>query len=342
MYDPLVETAFYRELLKLAFSPATAARLRSIGAMGGVGALAGAGVGAGAQGVRGYRQAREEGAGVGGALAHGASTASAGAVTGGALGALGGAVLGGVRPGAGNAVADRFTGKDGVVGAFTRAGQRQVHGVTGWTPEGGVDSLRGGAYDAVKAEQHAKGLADAAREAPKTRMSELRRKLWDDPELNHRRAVEATAAAREATDAGLTGLPGTVRAFRRAPVDTLKKSLGLQWRGAGPAAKGLAALGAAGAVGDVYGAANNPDDPNRGARMGGGVAGLVGTAALAPVLPMGAALAAGTALSAGGHALGSVYDRSRARRASLHPEESVAAGPPPLVESAPRAAGGLP
>lgn len=342
MSDPTFEASFFRELTKLSFSPATAARLRSVGAAGGMGALVGAVGGAGVQGVRGYRQAREEGAGVGGALVHGVSTGMGGAVTGGAVGALGGAALGAVSPGAGNAIADRLNARDGVAGAFTRAGQRQVHGLTGWTPEGGLNSIRGGAWDAAKAEEHAKGLADAARAAPKTRASELRRRFWDDPELNHRRAVEATQAATEATEAGLTSLPGIAKAFRVAPVDTLKQSLGLQWRGASPTSKALAVLGAAGAGADVYGAATNPDDPNRGARMGGGVSGLLGTAALAPVLPMGAAMAAGTAISAGGHAIGSLYDRSRARNASSHPENAIGAGPPPVVEAAPRAAGGLP
>lgn len=102
--------AFQNELQKIAAGLAPAATLGVLGA--------------GLGGFSGYSRARQEGKSVGGAL----GAAGKGALTGGALGALGGAGLSKVAP--------------SVAGALGRFGQRQVHSVTGWVPQGGLAEMR--------------------------------------------------------------------------------------------------------------------------------------------------------------------------------------------------------
>lgn len=109
--------AFQDELQKIAAGLAPAATLGVLGA--------------GLGGFSGYSRARQEGKSVGGAL----GAAGKGALTGGALGALGGAGLSKVAP--------------GVAGAIGRFGQRQVHGVTGWSPKGGLAEMRMSPGDAA-------------------------------------------------------------------------------------------------------------------------------------------------------------------------------------------------
>lgn len=117
----------------------------------GLGAVGGAGIGAVGGAVSGYRKAREEGQGMAGALASGAMGAGSGAfkggLVGGALGAAGGAAAGHLNPQLGSALAKQ----ENAVGKVSRFGQRQLHGLTGWTPEGGLRSIHGGAHQQVQA-----------------------------------------------------------------------------------------------------------------------------------------------------------------------------------------------
>ena len=163
---------FCRSLEKMAGPMLQAAVQRGLGGVGagaGVGALAGAGIGT----AMGYRQARQEGAGRGQALAQGLSRAGRGAVRGALVGGagLGALQAGGVAPG----LAGSLTRAPSLVGSAARMGQRQVHGLTGWTPKGfgsaeGLRQIGGGSATAEKALEKAwssdstKGLGGAAKQ----------------------------------------------------------------------------------------------------------------------------------------------------------------------------------
>ncbi len=137
---PLLPAALTSQLAKMPGRLGNAAL--SAGSMGGIGAGAGAAIGAGISGVRGYREAKAEGADTRGALAHGALSglrgAGTGAALGGAAGLLGGGALAAARPEMAEKLRARLTESS----RLSRFGQRQVHAFTGATPAQGVGALR--------------------------------------------------------------------------------------------------------------------------------------------------------------------------------------------------------
>lgn len=221
------------------------------GAGMGVGALGGGLVGAGVQGVRGYQQAKEQGATGREALLEGAAKGLKGAGTGAAIGAgLGGAagLAGGSKA---RELASRAVQGGNPVAAASRFGQRQLHSVTGYanasTPEGlaQLRSMRAGAYGA-------KGRADAARQV----MRNMRQQGNADPKAVRKAALElqkaqrGLRAAETAEGMGLTSLPGYLKSLATNPAATLRAGMAEQWHGSGLTGKamvtGLPAMSVAG------------------------------------------------------------------------------------------------
>lgn len=217
----------------------------------GVGAASGGLLGAGVQGVRGYQQAKEQGATTGQALMGGVG----GAVSGGLTGAAIGGGLGGVAGLAGGArargVADKLVQSKNPLGATARFGQRQLHSVTGYadhrTPEGlkQLNDMRAGSWGAKQ-----------RMEAAQKNLAAVQGKSGVDPAALQKAQQEASkagvglAAAEKAQGMGLTSLPGYLKSLAHRPIDTIRAGAAEQWHGSGLGGKflfaGVPALGAAG------------------------------------------------------------------------------------------------
>lgn len=128
-----------------------------VGSGAGIGAAIGATGGALSGAKDAYTEARESGAGRGQSALHAAGGALRGAAGGGAKGLAAGALVGGAaglaRPAQTLGASKALGALDSPFGSAARFGQRQVHGLTGWTPGGSksVDALRLGANEDVKA-----------------------------------------------------------------------------------------------------------------------------------------------------------------------------------------------
>ena len=219
--NEIVLQGMHKELQKLGAIPWNAIGA-GVGSVGGAGALGGAALGAGIGAVKNYRQAKQQGATTGQAAAAGLMGAGGGALRGGALGGLagaaGGATLGAFSPQTAQAVRSRLTNAAGPVGAFSRYGQRQVHSLTGWTPEGkslreGMNEIRHGAYGAEKALNAARGeLANPRRSF----MDVLRgRTAQQGAQLRLDNATKGYEAAVRAENRGLTSIPGYAKALKQ-------------------------------------------------------------------------------------------------------------------------------
>ncbi len=279
MYDEHLLRAFQQELWKLGAPSILPARLSSVlssaGALGGIGAGVGGVAGAVHGGVKNYRAAKAEGADTRGALLHGAMGAAGGV----GKGALIGAGVGGVA-GAGASLAN--AGKAEAMraaltdrSAFARFGQRQVHGVTGAVPQGGLGQLRMDAADRagqlksltarLEADPHSMqpGIIDRARG--------LDAKTVGAKALE--RAQQSAGAAQAAQDAGLTSVPGLVRSLAKSPKDTMRLAWNHQMHGADGTTK---AMMAASGLGVAQTAASREEGESRlhhAGRVAGSVAG---------------------------------------------------------------------
>ncbi len=185
LIDEAVLQAF-REGLRKEAAPGI---LRNVGSLGGVGALGGALAGAAGGGLAHYREAREQGEDVGGALLGGLGGAFSGAAKGGLLGAGLGAGAGALVKGDLSTLAKR----PGLVGAGSRFGQRQVHSLAGNLTPQEFEGIRGGAWAARQ---------QALKGGPATG-----------------KAVQALRATEKATGIGrgsmdLTSIPGYVRSVK--------------------------------------------------------------------------------------------------------------------------------
>lgn len=278
--------AFHDELKK---SAALNARtlLGGAGAGAGVGALVGSVGGAVHGAIQGARKGREEG-GMGG-LAGGFTGAAGGAVRGAgygaAAGALGGAGVAAVRP---NAIGS-LVARDGALGAGARFGQRQVHALTGWTPKGGIESIRGGAYDARQALQSAK---------PK-----------DLPQ-----ASKALQSAEAAQSMGLTSLPGYAKALQQhGAKKVLQTDASAVWHSGGLTGKALTiGLPAATLASDIR-RPESAEGPGKGELIGRSIAGTAG-GVLGTAMPIGGQIALGAGMGAVGGLVGRGVDRLRGRK----------------------------
>jgi len=135
--------SFHDELLKTSAVPWQQIG-RAVGTFGGAGAALGAGVNGLREGYNAYQEAKDQGSGGVMAGIHGLFGGAAGAYKGGLLGGLAGSAAGAAGAhfagGTTKSIADKLLANR-VGGAVGRFGQRQVHGLTGWTPAGGAASI---------------------------------------------------------------------------------------------------------------------------------------------------------------------------------------------------------
>jgi len=229
--------------------------LGGVGAGAGLGALGGAGIGT----AMGYRRARQEGAGRGQALVQGLGGAGHGALVGAAAGGAGLGVLqaAGAAPGLAGA-ATRLPG----VGAFARSGQRQVHGLTGWTPRGfgsveGIQQMGAGSADAAK--RHAKAFKNIFSGGPKA-------------QAEMAGAAKQLAVTRKAEQMGLTNLPGFAKSLVKHPLNTLRAGAAEQWHGNPKMTAAMVGASGLGVAQELR--KKGPDAEGRGGRIAGNLASL--------------------------------------------------------------------
>jgi hypothetical protein len=306
MYDTeLLMGGFQDELTKEALLPALRPALKrvlpAVGSGAGVGSLAGA-VGGGLYGgVKHYRQARREGAETGEAVGAGLAGATTGALKGGVLGAGLGAA------GLGTAAAARrlpkaakgLTEAPGAIGASARFGQRQVHGLTGWAPEGGISKIHGGSWGAAE---------------------ELK-KLKASPKATEKglaKAEKALAAAQEAERRGLSSVPGYLKGLRKDPMGTIRAGAAEQWHSSGVPGRLLIYGWPAGAAATELA---QPSEPGEGGRLerAGEALGMLGYG-LGP-MPFGAQMLMAGGMSGGLKRLGRLADRKKGAPAPPGPME---------------------
>lgn len=273
--------AFRDELQK---TSAIASKLLGAGGGAGVGALLGAAGGGLVGAVRGAHQAGDAGES---RLSGGLAGALGGASAGAGLGALGGAATGALRSDA----IQKLTRTEGMAGSAARFGERQVHALTGVVPKGGIEAIRGGAYDARQALKGA----------------------------NSPQARKGLAAAEASQKMGLTSLPGYVNAVRREGLKNVAKTdLAAQWHSGGIGTKALGVgLPAAMLASDIA-KKEQPTGTGKGESVGRSLGGAVG-GLLGSSMPISGQLALGAATGVAGRYVGRGVDRLRGRPASKPP-----------------------
>lgn len=266
-------TSFQDELEKIAVNPL----LGSAATTGLIGSLAGGGLN--------YMRAKQQGAqGVDALKAMGR-----GALVGGGLGAAGGAGLAAALPNVG--------------GAISRFGQRELHGLTGWKPQGGLAAMRAGSWEARQGmEQAAKALqgAQGAEAVAKARKG-------------MQAAKAQLQAASKVESMGMTSIPGMVRAVKEHGAVPVFRAAGEQMlRGQHPAMSAvqvglpLAMVGASAmrTKHDAEGGMSRAQDI--GYNTGQAIGGVLGTP-----LPMVGGAVLGEALGRVGKGVGTVVDKFR-------------------------------
>lgn len=316
----------------------------AIGAGAGLGAAAGGLAGAGLGARRDYQQAREQGLsrgqaaimGLGGAMKGVGKGATRGAMVGGGLGALSGA--------RGQDLATRLSGMGGVgsaLGAPARFGQRQLHGLTGWTPKEGLESIRAGTWGAqnrldqakemwerasgsvgkVRAPGAAKGMAREVLDPKALKVREAARKEYE-------LAQQHFNAVQDSVRHGMTNLPGMAKALAGPNrLEAIKAGVGAGWHGDTAKMKALnVAMPLAMGAGMVAMAPKEQRGETIGREALNTAAGLISPMTVMPTLA-GQALSRGA--SAVGRTLGKGYDyaRGRGRRSMAHlPVSSTSPG----------------
>ncbi len=292
MLDERVLAAFHDELKTAALSPGLQGAISGGTAMAGLGGVIGGGVGA----VRAYRQARSQGATRGEALLAAPGGVGKGALVGALAGGAGGALRGASDPQLG----ERLTSL-GALGAPSRFMQRQVHGITGWTPTKGIESIRGGAWGAKEQVRNlaSQGVTGKAKQ----------------------KAVISANAAQKAQDMGLTSIPGYIGAVKEKGLGkVLSTGFKEQWHGGGIGTKaltvGIPTLSAvqAATAPEVEGA------PGKAERIGRGIL-PAATGLVSGQIPFAGQMLIGTGAAAAGAGAGRLIDRARGRKS---PSKSVA------------------
>lgn len=223
-----------------------------------------------------------------------------------------------------------------VGGVLGRFGQRQVHALTGWTPKAGIQSIRGGAYEAGQRLGAAKAAIAPGKVVPTT-PGIMDKVLRRTPEAVHTRGVaaghkelaaaqKAHSSARKAEEMGLTSLPGYAKSLKTHGVGkTVGAGFKEQWDSMGPAGRalmlGFPAVGAA----NELSRESKPGEAGRLSRAGaraGELAYMMG-----PV-PIAGQIAAQTALSGAGKRVGALFDKkpTKPKNTSAPPSLEPAGG----------------
>jgi len=256
---------------------------------------------------------------VGGAALHGLLGAGGGAIRGAGYGALAGAGAGAFS----KLDTSKLTAGEGLIHSAARSGQRQVHALTGMLTPGELEGVRGGAFDARKALETARGLPHEAK------------------------AQKAFTAADTAQHMGLTSVPGYLRALKDRPVsEVLGASAREQYHGMHPALGAvMVGLPAASAVGTLANK-ESPTGPGKGEELGRNLGGAVG-GVMGGMMPVGGAEVMNRLGTGAGAGVGRVIDRIRGRKplvndlgnpSTLEPTESQ--NTPSERVTSPSAAGG--
>lgn len=300
---------FHAEIVKEAFPMAglgrrilQSGRLGGGAAGAGAGAVVGAGAGGAIEGTRAYREARNAGAGGGQSAMHALGRGIGGAAKGALLGAGVGAGAGVLKPSAASGLAARQTGS---LGAGARFGQRQLHGLTGWTPKGGIESIRGGAWEAKK---RTEGIRSSLQKAAPDARGKLNKSLV--------KAERGQQWAQKAQDMGLTNIPGYAKSLvKNGPGKTISTGVKEQWHGSGPAGKALIFGFPAVTIGGELARPSKPGEAGRLERAGRNVGDLAYS--MGP-MPIASQMAAATALSAAGGQTGKLLRKKKQQRANKH------------------------
>jgi hypothetical protein len=263
-----------------------APRLKSMGAAGGIGALGGGVVGGGMGALKGYRESRDQGEGVGRSALGGLLGGLGGAARGATMGGLAGAAVGGIT----KADPSRLSELPGVLGSAARSGQRQVHAFTGMLSPAELEGVRGGAFDA---RQHLRSVMGTPAEA---------------------KAQKALAATEASQNMGLTSIPGMLGAAKEHGVGKVvstaaKEQYHAMHPAVGAAMVGLPALGAAGTLARP----ERPDGPGKGEELGHNLGGMAG-GVMGGLMPVAGAEAMSRLGGGAGAGVGRVIDRIRGRR----------------------------
>jgi hypothetical protein len=294
-------------------------RLQSAGALAGVGALGGGAIGAGIGAVKGYRDARADGASVGRSALQGLTRGLGGGIHGAGLGALAGGAAGALT----KMDPSKLVGREGILGSAARSGQRQVHAMTGMLSPAELEGIRGGAFDA------------------RQRVGEL-----DRMGAPRGRAGKALEASEKAQEMGLTSVPGYLKALKNQPGQALSTSIKEQYYGMHPAmGAAMVGLPLASAAGTL--ARNErPDGAGKGEEIGHNLGGAAG-GLMGGLMPVGGAEVMSRMGGAAGSGVGRVIDRIRGRKplvndlgnpSTLEPSESQ--NTPSERVMSPSAAGG--
>lgn len=313
----------------------------AIGAGAGLGAAVGGLGGLGIGGVRGYREAREQGMSRGQAALMGLGRGAQSAGKGIAVGTLAGAGAGALSGQRGVELAQELSGKEGIRGSLARSGQRQLHSLTGWTPEGGLESIRGGAWGAKQRASKALARWEAASgatgrdlasgevrglaRAPTPGAAEgVAHDVLDPKAMKARaaarkeyeRALQHQGAVEKSVEHGMTSLPGMYSALKGPNRwEAIKAGIGAGWHGDTAGMKALNVAMPLGAAG--LGVAMSPKE-ERGQSIGREV-GMSAAGLLAPVTVM--PFAGGQLLTQGmravGSGIGKGIDKLRNRHAGL-------------------------
>lgn len=215
-----------------------------------------------------------------------------------AIGALAGGAGGALAPG----LAQRAAAAPGL-GAASRFGQRQIHSLTGVGDASYVRSIGGGAADAKQRFDAAKkGLEGASGVT-------ARQKALGEVQS----AQKHFQSAEKAEAAGLTSIPGYVKAMAKDPIGALSTGIRGQWHSMGPGGKALMfGAPAAGAANELRKKQEDPEHRGRferaGRILGGAASGMI-----APLSIVGD-VAAGGALSSGLGRTGRWVDNLNRRR----------------------------
>jgi hypothetical protein len=175
-----------------------------------------------------------------------------------------------------------LSGLKGPASMVKRFGQRQVHGLTGWTPKGymnpeGIRDMRAGAYEALERLNAAERTAIPG--PGKYRPGLVNRMLKRSPETARtvaagdrlkeiQSARKAYDSAQAAEDMGLTSLPGYARALMQHPGKAISTGFAEQWHGMGQAGKTLMVGLPAATVGSELAREGEPGGPGRFERAG--------------------------------------------------------------------------
>jgi len=246
-------------------------------------------------------------------------------------------MLGSAARGVAQAATSGAQSAGGVLGRF--AG-RQAHSLTGWTPAGGVQSLRAGAWDTGQQLDTARaGFAAAKGQAAQG--AKVQRGLMDtvmrrsDADVATRGlkkgiddlhfAERAHRASVNAENMGLTSLPGYAKAMKTHGVGkTLSTGLKEQWHGVGPVGKGLMVGLPALSVGSELAREGGPEEAGRLSRAGARIGDIAYT--MGP-LPFAGQVVAQTALGGMGKRVGALFDKKKPQSATTVPA-------PPSLEPA--------